>query len=237
MKTSHFFLALSKVFLLFFLLIPSTQSQENPSDRKDRDLSRENLFTGDASTSFPIGGVDGINMSLLYNSNVHRTVWANNTFEQPGWVGVGWTLTVGSIVADINNTRDVSDDHYYFVGQDETIEILWDDGAFKLKNYRFWTISRTVDGSGNITGWTIITENGTKLRFGNFNGSGFVFDYGYHNATRFLLGWNGLVSSPSSTNYSSAQYISYQWDLCDIEDIYGNHTTINYQMEKDSLLT
>ncbi len=213
------------------------QTLRNGPSSASRDLIGEGQFTGDLAFGFPLAELGGVQVLLSYSSNVHQLIRGDNRFQQAGWVGLGWRLSLGSIVADINNTRDTTDDRYYYIGTGGTNELILDtDGVFKLKDYRYWKISRSVDGSGNITGWTIITEDGTKYRYGNYNGSAFVLGYGARNATRFYLGWNGLVSSPPSDNYASVHYVPCQWDLADIEDIYGQHISISYQVEKDSLL-
>jgi YD repeat-containing protein len=204
----------------------------------DRDFSGESLFSGDASASVPIAQIGGIPVVLHYCSNVHKAILGNNHFQQSGWVGLGWALNLASITADIGNTKDTTDDQYYFVSDEVSTQILLDsDNAFKMKHYQYWKISRCVDQNGFIRGWTVIKDDGTIYRFGNYNKSTgqFVLDTGITNATRFMLGLNGLVSNPSYTSYASMQYIPYQWDLSDIQDIYGNHTTICYQQEKDML--
>lgn len=136
----------------------------------DRDFSGESLYTGDVAFSAPITEIGGIGVALTYNSNVHKLVRADNAVLQAGWVGLGWTLNLGSITADINNTRDVSDDRYFFVDAAGGSELILQSGnSFRLKDYQYWLITRHLDASGNLIGWTIIREDGTIYRYGNYD--------------------------------------------------------------------
>ncbi|MBV6419610.1 MAG: hypothetical protein DAHOPDDO_00833 [Ignavibacteriaceae bacterium] len=202
------------------------------------DFSNESLFTGDVAFSVPITNIGGISVALNYTSNVHKLVRADNKDAQAGWVGLGWSLNLGSIVADINGTRDVSDDKYFFVSASGSSEMILISGNdFMLKEYQYWKITRSVDGNGNLIGWTIILDDGTKMRFGNYDKNTSTFSLGFTPtaATRLMLAWGNLIVSPSSSAYSSGTYVAFQWDLSDIQDIYGNHTTIIYQQEYDNL--
>jgi len=202
----------------------------------DIDFSRENLFTGTAAFSIPITSIGGLNVALNYSSNVHKLVRAGNQTQQAGWVGLGWTLNLGSIIADINGTQDVSDDRYYYVSSEGTTELINISGDdFMLKEYKYWKITRKVDPiTHNLVGWKIVMDNGIIMRFGNYDKGtdNFVFDYSGTSATRFSLGLAGVVTNPLSTAYNSVDLIAYQWDLSDIEDIAHNHTTISYQPNK-----
>lgn len=196
------------------------------------DFSNESLFTGDVAFTVPITTIGGINIALNYNSNIHKLVHANNKNAQAGWVGLGWSLNIGTIAADINGTIDVSDDRYFYLSSSGSTELVPISGnVFMLKEYQYWKITRSLDGNGNLTGWTITLDDGTKMRFGNYNKDTdvFLFDTTLTKATRFMLGWDGVVCNPLNNQYSSATFIAYQWDLSDIEDIAGNHTTISYQ--------
>ncbi|MGB2867416.1 MAG: LamG-like jellyroll fold domain-containing protein, partial [Bacteroidota bacterium] len=162
---------------------------------------------------------------------------ADNAVQQAGWVGTGWTLNLGSIVADINKTRDPSDDRYYFVTAGGSSELVLNSGnEFRLKEYQYWKFTRQVSG-GNVVGWVVVADDGTTFRYGNYNknSQSFVFDYGTTNATRFYLGWGNCVTNSTNVTYSSASLISYQWDISDIEDINHNHATISYQLETEYL--
>jgi RHS repeat-associated protein len=199
-----------------------------------RDFEKENVGTGDVAFSYPIGAIGGLNVSLNYNSNIHKIV--NNMSCLSGNIGVGWSLNLGSIVGDINNTADPSDDRYYYVSPAGTSELIWTNGdCFVLKNYKAWKITRSVL-NGFIIGWTIITADGTILRYGNYDkDTGFGYGMWGNLATRYALGVNNVVCNPNrNTSSSSITQIPYQWDISDVEDVIGNHTTINYQQITDN---
>jgi len=204
----------------------------------DRDFSGESLYTGDVAFSAPITEIGGVAVALAYNSNVHKLVRADNAVLQAGWVGLGWTLNLGSNTADINNTRDVSDDRYFYIAATGSSELLLQSGnSFRLKDYQYWLITRHLDVSGNIIGWTIIREDGTTYRYGNYdkNSGNFNLNFSGTYATRLSLCWGNLITNPVATSLSSGTLVAYQWDLSDIQDIVGKHTTIEYQQEEDFL--
>jgi RHS repeat-associated protein len=207
----------------------------------DRDFSGESTFTGDVTFSFTLASLSGLDVSLQYSSNVHRQLWAGSRQNQSGWVGIGWSMTLGSIIGDIKSTKDLSDDRYYFVDANGSSEIVYHSvySTWKIKAHPYWKVVRHVDGNGNLQGWTVTTDDGTTLRFGNYDvaSSSFVFGYGYTNATRFFLGFGGIVTNPPKTSYSSAAHVPYQWDLSDIEDVNSKHITVSYQLETASLKT
>jgi YD repeat-containing protein len=205
----------------------STAHKRERVDLGTKDFSNESQFTGDVAFSIPLARMGGVDVMLRYNSNVHTIVGAENRYSPPGWVGVGWSLNLGSIHADINNTKDPSDDRYFYVGPDFSSELIPASGnEYFLRDYRHWKIERLVT-EGTLVGWTIILEDGTIQRFGNPSGAtvsgGDVSPY----ATRFLVGWGNLISR-TSPNYGTPSLIPYQWDLSDIEDVNGDHVSVTY---------
>src|SRR5437867_1786372 len=131
-----------------------------------KDFSHEDLYTGDVSFSIPITTIGGLGVTLQYNSNVHTQVRADNNVLQSGWVGLGWTLNLGSIIADENNTKDITDDKYFLMNESGRHELIVESAAsnsFKLKDYRYWKISRHLQ-NGYPIGLTVIRYDGTKYR-------------------------------------------------------------------------
>ena len=216
----------------------SRGKQSSTLGASDRDFSGESLFTGDVAFSVLITSIGGLQVALNYSSNVHKAVWASNAVQQSGWIGLGWSLQFGSIIADHNNTADESDDRYFYVDGNGSAELILESGSsYRLKDYKYWKI--TKHSGAFASGWEILREDGTIMRFGNYNhaAGSFVLDHGYQEATRFSLAWGGLISDPISTYYTSSDLglVPYQWDLSEIEDIFGNYTTINYQQDKKNL--
>jgi RHS repeat-associated protein len=222
-----------------WVIYPDGKPYSGKTKTTEQDFSGESLFTGDVAFSVPITSVGGVTISLNYNSNIQTLVKLSNSVQQAGWVGLGWTLELGSIKADINGTRDVNDDKYYFVSSTGTSELIHQSGNdFILKEYNYWKFERQIDNN-NLVGWKITTDNGTIIRFGNYDKSSgaFLFNATLTKATRFLLGWDGIITNALNIYYSNAQLISYQWDVSDVEDIFHNHTTINYYQELDYIFS
>jgi YD repeat-containing protein len=205
----------------------------------DRDFGGEQLFTGDVAFSVPITEIGGVPIALTYSSNVHHLVSAPAARSQSGWVGLGWTLGVGSIVGETNGTVDPSDDRYFYQGPEVSTELVCQNGnEFVLKDYKFWKITRVLDTSeqpNRIKGWTIVREDGTTYHYGNYAENGFILDYEPTRATRFQLSWGNLICNPPPSAYGAAHLAPCRWDLSDIQDIHNNHTSVKYQQLTGSM--
>lgn len=214
----------------------STAKKREKADLGTKDFSGESQFTGDVAFSIPLASKGGVDVTLRYNSNLHKLLPAENKFSPSGWLGLGWKLDLGSIQADISNTADSSDDKYFFVGSDVSSELIVDSlNAFTLREYRHWKITREVV-DGTVVGWTVILEDGTICRYGNYNidNGTFSLDDLPTSATRCFVGCGGLVQTTLPAN-GTTSLIPYQWDLSDIQDVNGDHTTIKYQQFKSTL--
>lgn len=213
------------------------------SFENDKDFTGENLFTGDVNFALPIASIGGLDLALSYNSNVHPIITTPNWKSQSGWVGVGWTLEIGSITADINKTIDPSDDKYYYQGSEVSSELLLmqdSTNSFELKDFRFWKITRITETIENITtvvGWEIVREDGRIYRYGNYDVSSenYVLDYEPTKATRFMLAFGNYVGNGTPSAFGDARLAPYQWDLSLVQDIHGNQTKLDYAQVKDSL--
>jgi YD repeat-containing protein len=204
-----------------------------------KDFSGESQYTGDVSFSVPLTKVGAVPVQLQYNSNVNKQLTADSNLAPTGWIGLGWSLNVGSIVGEISNTPDVDDDKYFYVDADGSSEIMQpDSGVFEPQNYKAWKITCNRTSAGYVKGWTIVREDGTIMRFGNYDrdSADFVLSrYEPTYATRCYLGFGDWVSNPAPSQYSSAKYVPFQWDLSDVQDPAGNHTTIVYQQVQKRL--
>ena len=202
------------------------------------DWASESQFTGNVTLSIPLASIGGISLNLQYNSRVSSLVRSANSTSGSGWVGLGWTLSVGSIVGNIGSTLDSSDDHYQLVDASGTSDLVkGSSGSFLIRQHKPWQIRRVI-ASGTIVGWEIKTEDGTILRYGNYNKdvSDWVFPaFGPTYATRCAIGVNGVVENSRQQDFASDALIPTQWDLSDIQDPAGNHTTIIYQQTQAPL--
>jgi hypothetical protein len=157
-----------------------------------------------------------------------------NQFAPSGFTGLGWDLSIGSISGEINNSADTTDDRYFYNAGDGNFEIVQNTaGKFFCQTHRPWKIQRIMDNTNRkIAGWKITKEDGTIFRYGSYYAVGDSFSVCNNDSTiasRFLLGYKGLVANVDTAFYRSMELIPYQWDLSDIKDIYGNHTTITYR--------
>ena len=98
---------------------------------------------------------------------------AENRKAQASPFGLGFSIGMQSVLVDHGGTSYLEDDEY---------SLITDNGILKLKhveNNRFitekgdpWIITRdtaTIEGRICIIGWTIIREDGTVYRFGDFS--------------------------------------------------------------------
>ncbi len=195
------------------------------------DYTKNEDFTGNVSLPIPLVSLGGETVQLKYYSQgIGAKVTMENQFAPSGEVGLGWQLLYGSISAEINGTADTSDDKYFFNGPEGSFQLQEGaDGAFRIPNYKAWKIIRNVNSSGIITGWTVIKEDGTIMRFGNYGSSTM--------ATRFFLGINDLVADAVPSQYDSLMDIPYEWDLSNIQDVEGNQTTLIYSQVQCPLIS
>lgn len=204
------------------------------------DFTKVQDFTGNVSVPIPLVSLGGVNVQLKYYSkDIPNQVRTENRYAPSGSFGLGWQLLYGSISAEINGSADTADDRYFYNGPDGSFQLEEGaDGVFRTPNYKPWLIQRVMSGA-IITGWLITKEDGTVERFGNYyrinNTYTFSLTEDSTYATRFSVGYNGLVTNPASSLYSNLSYIPYQWDLSSIQDIEGDQTTIIYQ-QVDSCL-
>jgi len=205
------------------------------------DLTKNQDFTGNVSIPISLLNIGGFEIQLKYNNKgISDKIRIENQFSPAGSYGLGWDLAYGSISAEINNSADTSDDRYYYNGPDGSFQLQEDAvGVFHIPDYKPWKIQRVMNGN-IIAGWIITKEDGTVFRFGNYHRANGVYNFSATNdstyATRFFLGYDSLVVNPKDSLYSSMSLIPYQWDLSDIEDIGGNHTTAIYQPVLVSLI-
>jgi len=147
------------------------------------------LFTGDLGLSIPIFTLPGrsgldLPISLSYSSGI-------KVDQEASWVGLGWSLGPGMISRSVNFEADddptygyLRDGRYdiilkrgdvgntqdtYFVsfGAGGGRIILEDNanGKAHLESWKPWQIVYSLEPSGGIDSWTIVTEDGTKYFF------------------------------------------------------------------------
>jgi len=189
-----------------------------------------NLFTGKVQLSLDIES-----LNLSYNGKVKRILSTPNDIIQSSAVGVGWTLELGYIKANKNNTVEITDDEYnYVTGDGFSSELIHDTlDYFFPKDYKFWKIRRVIqenqdNGLFDIIGWEVLKEDGTKFVYGDFQ-----LGFGAKKANRNYLCWGNWIGNGDTTGFS---HTAYRWDLSAIVNIYGDTVqSIFYQQEQEGL--
>lgn len=177
-----------------------------------------NLFTGDFETEvslYTLTSRNGLSfpIRLAYDSDVNETAGADNNIKQASAQGLGWQLVIPYISTKITalSPGNLSYSDSYVEGNETNPLIYIGSNQSKLQDYRFWKITYI----SNTQGWEIITEDGTKLKFGHRRYLVFRF---YYSGSYILL------DPPNPP----AQFIDYRWDLSEIEDVFGNKISFQY---------
>ena len=162
-------------------------------------------FTGAGTYSLPIevppgpGGFQP-SLALTYNSQV---VDQSTTLTQASWVGMGWSLEMGSIEADTHGTDDNQDDTYLLnVAGISTWLIKDDSGAYHARDENFWQIS--YDGSRNGI-WTVRDKRGTVYFF------------------------ERISFYPDAGDTGECIKKPHLWSLTRVRNVFGQEITYNYE--------
>jgi len=157
------------------------------------------IFTGSATYKIPIEVPPGRlgmapNIELSYNS-----------YQRNGWLGVGWSLDMGSIRRNTKAGLDYGRDDFVFTKDGSNTELIKVDAA--AGEYR----AKIEDGSllrfyYNGTSWTVNDKDGK------------VYTYGQTSSTR-----------------QGSTLGTFKWCLDRVEDSNGNYMTINYQQDQGEI--
>lgn len=122
------------------------------------DMAQVSNFTGAGTYSYPIEVPEspaGLkpDLSLTYNSQI---VDSANAFSQADWTGMGWSLTIPYIYADLHDMDDSKDDQYYIIinGRRGALLQAW-DSTIQFGNNETGTVYHTRLESY----WKIIQHN------------------------------------------------------------------------------
>jgi len=189
------------------------------------------LFSGTSVYETAIASLDGagaqIGLNLSYSGNVYTNARAVNSVAPTSWVGLGWQMGVGSIVADHKGTTRLDDDEYYLQSPTAGSQrILSKDGNYFLEHSPYWIVVPTIEGSkaeSKITSWKLVDTDGTVYRYGGDT----------EKATRYTIGYSsGYIGSA----FTGGTPYPCQWDLAQVVDYRGaNPTTFTYDQVVQSL--
>lgn len=248
------------IFLIFFICVSYVNAfktyteKVNPFNKFMDPTDGVDLYSGNVAftkTLYEMKGRNGldIGINLKYSSNVYLNARAKNDKAPSSWVGLGWSLSYGSIRRDHKGTTNKVDDEYHWVspeGYTKKIIVKFDineDGTIiNSTNAVKWSIEdfpyikvicsfQGDDPNNNIIGWTLYMPDGTKLHYGNYNNTD-----GVRFATRYTFAVNGGVQ-PQISQVSAEMILlyPYQWDLSDIEDNFNNHITFEYWQDEETV--
>ncbi len=160
-----------------------------------------NLHSGSATYSYPLevppgsGGLQP-SINLIYNSASVDEM--KNKKDVGSWVGIGWSLGLGSVKYDLEN------DEYLISFDGASYSKLVSDG-----NGIYHTIPESFYKiTNNGQQWDAYDTNGTHYRFGGTNDSR---QYYYNTSYRWDLSYIQDVNSGNSINVS---YVQDAWPLC-----------------------
>ncbi len=197
------------------------------------------LYTGQHSESFPLAGLKGFggihaNVTLSYNGNVRSIAKEKNYAVQASCAGLGFSIKRQMIIADHKGTASLADDNYIlnFNGRVDNLIKLSAD-TFVTTQGTPWKIYRQVNDTITdvpiITGWTIISDDGTYYRFGDFNDTTLV-DF---NATWNTFRYGSHIGVGMTNDEES---YPFRWDLRMIHDPDTLHwVKFNYTLETSNL--
>lgn len=209
------------------------------------------LFTGAATTAYSLSLPAAAagptpTMSLGYSSGSVDGMNAS-TNNQPGPVGLGWSLNFGgSITRTFDGCAQYFDPPLSASIGDKCLWGSWDDmneerfilslngrssplirqsgNVFRMQSDPMWKITRFKSAAHNFAGaewWQVITPDGTKYRLG----------YGANSAQHVPVYYPSSNGSAPCSASSRLCDTVWRWDLDLIQDLRDNRTTVTYQKE------
>ena len=135
--------------------VPSIQPFQLDPGGNGEVANSVNLFRGDLNLPLnlvTLPGRNGLNVavSIMYRSDVKGSVNTWNRDAPTGVVGLGWSLPLDAIVAEVNGSGTRDDTDYYYVQGEGTNQLRrspyrWQRGV--LDN----TFAKTLDAGGQVS--------------------------------------------------------------------------------------
>jgi len=206
--------AVTNHFTVFDINVNSWQASRLPTV----DSFQVSGFTGAGTFHFPIeappgpGGLQP-SISLDYNSQV---VDSASIVSQASWVGMGWSLDVGTIERNSNGTPTWTGDDSFFLsfnGVSSTIVNV--GGVYRLSDENFWKIEKL----SNPDRWEI------KDKIGNTYVFGYVTHFWYPHEE-----WDkgNLVACHTDS-------MPIRWSLQQVRNIHGQAINYSYSDETKTI--
>ncbi|MFY0482523.1 hypothetical protein ACI6PS_07940 [Flavobacterium sp. PLA-1-15] len=242
---------MKKIFYLFLLFSISVFSQSDVLQKEDVNTSKGNggssvgiganinESTGKLSESLPVAEIKCRTLSYPFavsydGTNIFKQAQYQNRYFPTGIMGVGWSMGVPKIVADIKETAARDDDTFYLNGVElvcvkRPLRTFYANGVqiweFKPKKQMPYRI-RYFEYSGGIVGgtyqeqvldyWEVIDEKGRIYVYGNTD-----------NTRENVIAWgNWIGDSKLITGLESKHTVA--WNLSQIKDQWNNQLNFSY---------
>ncbi|MBI2864438.1 MAG: hypothetical protein HYX94_07735 [Chloroflexi bacterium] len=175
------------------------------------------LYSGSASVNIPLEvppGPNGFGPKLALSYSSGRVNEMKSQYARGSWVGVGWSLSLGSIRLDEGDGKHTLELNGI---SDELLDI--GNNMWRTKHESFLKIQRLDAGSGQWY-WQVCDKSGTLYRFG-FKGDTRQGDTILVNdgSRQFHKTWNGVGYGDSF----------YRWDLDYVRDTDGNEMEVTWE--------
>ena len=183
--------------------VPQAEESEDTGEAPSASPVPETyLFTGAATHRIPIevppgrAGM-GPNLALVYNS-----------YGANGWVGVGWSLDIGSIQRAVKHGLDYSSNDYVAMVNGSVAELVpssqWGSNCYRSKIEGAFSKYRYNPYTG---GWEVTLRDGKTYYYG----------------------------SDSNSRQENGAGQPFKWRLDRVEDTNGNYMTVTYNRDQGRL--
>ena len=167
------------------------------------------LLTGNFAYSIPLGEVPGAYGSYPLSLSYHAGI---SPQQEASWVGLGWTLSPGSIVRDV---RGVPDDQFHggtlgFIYQYSAMYAWGIDLSFSNKEFTVGLTSSNLGGTGVYASFGLLDKaENANLGFSISTTQGVGIDVGFGFGGKY--GLNAVFSQKWGRNVWSRSIILRSW--------------------------
>ncbi len=211
-----------------------------------------NLFRGDVNIPLNLvslpgrGGLD-VNLTAMYQGNVHNTVFTRNMEAPTGILGVGWSLPIERIIAgNPGNGSKYGNQYYLITGSTRytLVRITTDNESgsdttpiqYKTNSFNPWKVTYYPAGYKPGKGepawkkecWEIIRENGVTSVYGGGVKTGKDNNNSSQgNSIQWGVRWGNWYGTSTMTD--SQQQFALAWNLYQMRNSWGDAIIFEYE--------
>ncbi|HTB12168.1 MAG TPA: RHS repeat-associated core domain-containing protein [Bryobacteraceae bacterium] len=190
-----------------------------------------NLYRGDVNVpinliSFQAPGGLEASVSILYHSNIGKSVDTWNLDAPTGPLGLGWSFGYEFIALSVGQNEGFEAPVYYLVANGASNQLFQTEETssyreFEIESYQYWQI-RYYPGEER---WEIVKEDGSRYRYG---GGGFP---AAASPVQYGIKWGGANGNwvDSSTITTGQRPYEMGWNLSEIRSTWGNRIVLEYE--------